>query len=94
MATVIAHHALGLPGGTRRIQDVEGIRRFEGNAGGRLRAAEGILPVKITAGCETGCYLRTLQHDTALHTMARKLQGLVQQRLVRNDPLTFDPTGG
>ena len=52
MAAVVADDALRLPGRPGRVEDVERIRRLDGDAVGRLRGGERLVPVDVAAGDE------------------------------------------
>ena len=87
---VIAHHALRLAGRARGVEDVKRIGGLERCARRRRRARERFRPVQIPPRCERCRHLRPLQHDAASDPVARELERLIEQRLVRDHPLPFD----
>ena len=94
MPAIVAHHALGNPGGARGVEDVERIGRLDRHAGRGLagvdRGAAQLRPVVVAAVDEIAGLLRPLQDDAGLRLDARQPDRLVEQRLVLHDAAGLD----
>src|SRR5207302_2312409 len=94
VAAVIAHDALGHTGGSRRVEDVERIRRRDGHAVDRRRPRRDLAPVEIATGNHRPALLRALEDDAALDLMSGEFDRAVEQRLVRDDLTRLDAARG
>ena len=97
MPAIVANHAFWLPGRTRRVKDVERVRRGNRNTvrrlPGRLRRFDFLRPVEVTTFDHRGGFLLPLQDQAALRLVPGDLDRFVQQRLVGNDPRRLDAAG-
>ena len=94
VAAVVAHHPLGHAGGAGGVEDVERVGGGHRHAVGRFGAVARGAPVEVAAGGERRLGLRPLQDDRPLRLVRRKLDGGVEQRLVRHHPAALDAAGG
>ncbi len=93
VAAVVTHHALGLAGGSRRVQDVERIRGSHGNAIVGRGGVHLLLPIEVAAGHELGLPGRALHDDALSRFVCGERDGVVQQRLVVDDSPRLDAAG-
>ena len=96
VAAVVAHHALGPPGGARGVEDVERVggrdrhaivhrvRRYN-----RLVARLG--PVEVAASNQRRLLLWALQDEAGVGLVRREPDCLVEQRLVLDDAAGLEP---
>ena len=94
MTAVVAHDALGLTGGARGVEDIQGIRRGHGHATGRRGGTNGAVPVHVATFQQFRHRLRTLLHHAGRHLVLRHVDGGIQQGLVLDDTIGLDATGG
>ena len=94
MPAIVAHHALGLSGRARGVEDVERVGGLDGHAVVGLGRVHGLLPVDIPAIDHRGLFHRALQDDAVVRFVRGEIDGLVQQRLVGDDPARLDTAGG
>ena len=79
IAAIVAHHALGLAGRARRIENVERIGRLHRHAAVRLGGRHRLVPVEIAAFHQRGLGLRPLEHQAARDLVPGELDRLVEQ---------------
>src|SRR5207302_5665 len=91
---VVAHDALGAAGGAAGVEDVEGVLRLDGDAGGGLRALQGLVPGQVAARIELGGKLRSLQDHAAVRLVAGELERLVDHRLVGDGAARLQAAAG
>ena len=94
VAAVVAHHALGLTGRARRVEDIERVGRLDGHAVVRLGRRDRLVPVGVAARHQGRRGLRTLQDEAVRDLVRGKLDRLVEQRLVLDDPPRLDAARG
>ena len=85
MPAVVAHDALGLPGGARRVEDVQRVGRLHGHAVDGLRVVHQVVPVQVAPLDHRRGGLRPREHDDLAWGKLRFLERGVDQRLVLDD---------
>ena len=94
MAAVVPHHALGLAGRARGIEDIQGVRGGEGNAVRRRCVFERIVPLDVAALDEFRLDLGALKDDAFIGFYAGEVDRLIEQGLIGDDARGFDPARG
>jgi len=59
----------------------------------RLGRSHGLMPIEIPPRIHRGDFFRALNNDTFFRFRFRHINGIVQQRLVGNDPVNLCPAG-
>ncbi|MNE12306.1 hypothetical protein D3C80_1050960 [compost metagenome] len=93
IAAIFADDALGFAGGARGIHDVQRVAGIQLDRCHRLGADQGYLPVQVAAWLQLRLRLRPLQHQHIARLVPGQLQGAVDQRLVGNHLVEFQPAG-
>ena len=86
-------HALGLPRCTGRVQDVERIGARRVDASGRLDSVLRLEPVDVPSGREIARGIFPLTDQAELGLVLRDADRLVEEWLVGDNAVRFDPTG-
>ena len=84
---IVADNAFRLAGGTRGVEDIERISRLYRHRRQLLYPVMRLVPFEITPCHQIGCQRLALVDDAIVGLVARQLDGLVEKRLVRNDPV-------
>ena len=90
---VVAHGTLGLTGGARRIQDVQGVGGGHGHPVVGLGPGHQVVPVHVAPGDHLRLGLGPLHDDAFFRLVPRQLDGPVEQRLVFDDAVDLDAAG-
>ncbi len=96
MTAVVPHHAFGFSGGPGSVQDVQRIGGGHRYTVVGLGRCHGFVPVHIATIDHTRRFLGALKNNAFPRPVFRLgyLDGLVQQRFIRNHPGHFDSAGG
>jgi len=95
VAAIVAHHALGAAGRSRRVEDVERVRGCDRHtvvdrAGVNKRVVAHRCPIMIAAGDERSFRLPPLQDEASIRLVLRQCDRFVEQRLVVHDAARLD----
>ena len=94
IAAGIAHHALGLAGGTGGVEDIERIAALDRHAVSRCCPLDQGRPVMVDRRAQLGGVLLALQDHAGLGLVAALLDGGIDDRLVGQYPVALDAAGG
>ncbi len=98
VAAGVAHHALGLAGGARGVEHVEriggGDRHARRGAARGPGLRHGLGPIPVARLDHLGDGLRPLQDQAGIGFVRGEPAGLVEERLVGDDPGRLDAAGG
>ena len=98
VAAIVAHHAFRDSRGARRIENVERVGGGDRHALAGLGVVDRVLPhrapVMVAARRQRRLALRALQDHAGRRLVLRKIDRLVEQRLVRHDPRALDAAAG
>ena len=96
VAAVVADDPLGLAGGARRVEHVQGVggSHLDAPCGVRGAGPECDVPVHVPGLDHRGLRLRALLDDHHVGLVLGDLQGAVDDRLVLHDACRLDPAGG
>ena len=94
VARAVADHALGLAGGARGVEDVEGVGGIDGHALDGRAAGGHLVPVEVASGPEGRLFLGPLKDHAPLRAVTGHLDRLVQERLVGHHAVHLDAARG
>ena len=87
MPAIVADDAFRLAGGARSVEDVERIGRLDRHRRQLLDPVMRLVPFEITSRHQIGCQRLALVDDAIVRLVVRQLDGLVEKRLVGDDPV-------